>query len=243
MATIAEWRLVRALLDLIYPRHCTVCGDAVGNAGRYVCWDCRAGIDIVAAPFCECCGDPAEGRVEQRFTCSFCARQKPHFELARSAARYRKPLDTVLQSFKYRFATCLNADLLPLLAACVNTHYGHVRFDGVTDVPLHPLKERIRTYNQSRLLARGLAGIAEAGRFISCLRRVRPTPTQTGLSARARRINVKDAFEPTKREWIEGRTLLLVDDVMTTGATVNECARTLKMAGAAGVYVVTVARG
>jgi len=243
MTRVAEWPPVRALLDLVYPRHCVVCGSVAGNSGRHICWDCRADIDIVSEPYCDLCGDPAEGRIDRSFTCSFCTGHRPRFERARSAARYRAPLDTVLQSFKYRYAACLDADLVPLLAACVRTHYGDVRFDAVTYVPLHPLKERERTYNQSCLLARGLARTGAVGGLLGCLRRVRPTPTQTGLSARQRRANVRDAFEPTRREWIEGRNLLLVDDVMTTGATVNECSRVLKDAGAAGVYVTTVARG
>ncbi|MBM4142492.1 MAG: ComF family protein [Lentisphaerae bacterium] len=235
--------LLHHLLDLVYPRTCAACGREPGRGGRHVCWDCRTRMDILGGALCRVCGDPVEAETGHAFTCSSCAGHRPHFDLARSAARYRRPLNAVLQAFKYRSMACLAADLTPLLAACVGVHYGRVRFDALTYVPLHRLKERERTYNQAGLLARALSRLNGFPPVANCLRRVRPTPTQTGLSAFQRRANVRDAFRVTMPEWIRGRTVLLIDDVMTTGATVNECARVLRKAGASGVYVATVARG
>jgi len=130
-----------------------------------------------------------------------------------------------------------------LLHACVNTYYAAVQFDAVTFVPLHARRERERTYNQAQLLAKGLAACMKIQLLSNALRRVGFTRTQTDLNARQRRANVRGAFRALQPDWLEGRTILLVDDVMTTGATVGECARVLKEGEAAAVYVVTVARG
>ena len=149
----------------------------------------------------------------------------------------------VMHAFKYEHACHLAGDLGGLLAGCVSAHYAGIPFDGITYVPLHSRKGRERSYNQARLLA------VSAGRKLGlaiqhrCLRRIRGTQTQTRLSAEERKRNVRGAFKAMTPEWINGRRLLLVDDVMTTGATVNECAKVLMDAGAYSVHVVTVARG
>lgn len=237
-------RLASALLDLIFPGDCGGCGAAVDGGGVNLCWDCHARLILVEPPYCARCGDPVDGLVESDFTCSACRRAEPAFTLARSAARYRGPLCAMLQRFKYAGRAHLAADLARLALACARTHYAAVRFDAVACVPLYRSRERLRTYNQSRLLAAALGReldlpLAPRGTIL----RRRDTATQTGLNARERRSNVADAFTVGLPEWVEGRTLLLVDDVMTTGATVDACARALREAQAAGVYVVTVARG
>lgn len=236
-------QLFPTLLDLVYPRTCTVCGMEAGAGQGYICWDCMSGFDVISRPFCSVCGDPAEGVIGHEYQCSYCQRRKPGFDVARSALRYRGAVRDVLQSLKYSRQTYLVNDLLPYLSACLSSHYSRVFFDGVTFVPLYPKKERERTFNQARLLAAGLARKHDLPFLPNCLERVRYTATQTELNASARRENVRGAFAPLNRKWLDGRTLLLVDDVMTTGATVDECSRVLKEAGAAGVFVVTVARG
>lgn len=202
-----------------------------------------SGSDFVTEPFCEICGDPIEGLVEHVFHCSFCRRRRPPFDLARSAVRYRGSMRELLQAFKYGAATHLSVDLTGMLGACVDAHYSGIDFDAVTFVPLYPRRERDRTYNQARLLARGLARRLGVSVGEGCLCRIRATATQTALSAAERRSNVSGAFLARNSDWLDGRCMLLVDDVMTTGATVAECARVLREAGAAAVYVVTVARG
>lgn len=235
-------RLLQSVLDLIYPRGCAGCRRPVESAPQHICWDCRASFDIITDTFCERCGDPVDGMIEQSFQCSSCNRRRPHFERARSAARYRGPLKNALHEFKYNCAPGLRGDFVPLLEACVRTHFAQCSLDAVTFVPLFPRRERERTYNQARLLAGDLAGRLGLP-AADCLCRVRPTPTQTDLTAAQRRRNVRGAFEARNPRWVEGRSLLLVDDVMTTGATVDQCAKVLMEAGAARVYVVTVARG
>lgn len=236
-------RIAGTLLDLVYPRSCAGCGAASPSGSMHVCWDCFASFHVITEPFCEICGDPVAGRVDHDFTCGACRRKRPNFDLARSAASYRGALRTVLHGFKYERLTCVSDDLVQLLRACVATHYADRRFDAVVSVPLHVVRERERTYNQSALLAAGLARAIGVEFWRRSVRRVRATESQTTLSARERRSNVRGAFECISPAWAEGRSFLLIDDVMTTGATVNEVADVLRDAGAVNVCVATVARG
>jgi ComF family protein len=245
-ATIARRAssLFSCALDFVYPRACRGCGDTVPDAGTYLCWDCLAGVPTITMPYCSRCGDPAEGQIEHQYVCALCRRFDPPFDLARSAVRYRGIIRNVLHGFKYGDDVCVTNDLVNMLEACTRTHFSRLRFDAVVGVPLYARRERERTYNQSRLLAGGLARRLRAPLATTrCIVRRRETASQTGLNADRRRANVRGAFTARDADWLQGRTILLVDDVMTTGATVAECAGTIKDAGAAGVYVVTVARG
>jgi ComF family protein len=237
--------ILSAAIDIVYPRSCAACRSPVGTAPGLVCWDCVADFHYVTQPFCNICGDPVDGLIDQKYTCSYCVKKPPHFHRARSAVRYGGSASVLMQAFKYQDLTALTANFVPLLVACLKAHYSAVRFDAVACVPLNRAKERKRTYNQSHLLAKSLAREFQVSFLSGCLQRTRATATQTGLAAGARQRNVHGAFRvaPRYSDWIEGRTMLLVDDVMTTGATVNECARILKQAGSPAVYVITVARG
>lgn len=231
------------ILDLVYPRMCASCARPLDVDPGYMCWECLARLEIIVHPFCSKCGDPVDGMVEDRYVCSWCGDRGPAFDAARSAARYRGPLVTLIQAFKYGGMTCLSPHFVDLLCGCVRTHFPREHFEAVVSVPLHPGKERARTFNQSGILAAGLAGRLGIPVFSRGLVRVRQTETQTCLTSRQRRENVRKAFRTPAAEWVAGRRLLLVDDIMTTGATVNECSRVLMQADAASVHVVTVARG
>lgn len=175
--------------------------------------------------------------------CSWCRGSRPAFDRARSAVRFRAGVREALHRFKYGGAMHLRSELGELLQACVNVHLHDVLLDAVTCVPLHPERERRRSYNQSALLARELARRLRLPCSARLLARVRPTLSQTNLNASERRANVRGAFAVRDLDWAAGRRWLLVDDTMTTGATVCEASCVLMAAGAAAVYVVTVARG
>lgn len=231
------------LTDLLYPRRCAGCGQPVRDDPGHICWDCRASMQVITDPFCDLCGDPIEGAVDHAFVCSSCRRWPPGFNAARSAMSHRGALRKVIHELKYNRHTALGLELSEFLYHCVKTQYADRAFDVVTCVPLYPSKEKERTYNQSHILARGVAsrlGLEAAPRGLV---RVRATVSQAGLKANERRRNVQAAFAAREPGWIEGRRVLLVDDVMTTGATVSECSKALKAAHAAYVAVVTVARG
>lgn len=235
--------LVHAVLDLVWPRTCEACSRPVERAPGHLCWDCRAGLPLVQWPFCAQCGDPVEGAVTHEFRCAFCSGHAPAFVKARSAVRFRGIVPGLLHRFKYGGATHLAPDLAGWMEACVRTEYPREPFDAIAFVPLYAARQRHRTYNQAALLAHALGKRLGLPVAQGCLQRRRDTGTQTHLSARARAANVRGAFAARHPGWIDGRRFLLVDDVMTTGATLAEVAGVLKASGAASVHVVTVARG
>ena len=231
------------MLDIIYPRNCIRCGAVSPEPFRYLCWDCFADTPRVEAPFCACCGDPVAGDVQHDYICYACSRETPRFDSARSAVRYEGAVGDALRDLKYNNALWLIDDLAELLFACVSAEYPDTEFDVIAPVPLYPSRRRRRGFNQSALLAASLArrmGVLYKERSA---RRIRPTVTQTGLTASQRAANVTGAFRAGHFARLNGKRILLIDDVMTTGATVNACAGALKQGGAATVHVATVARG
>lgn len=231
--------------DLAFPRLCPLCGEVSDRRGRMVCWACFTRLPLHAAgsALCRICGAVPEGEVDGDFLCDVCRRERPAFDLARTAAPFRGGIRTMLHDFKYRGATWLRADLTDWLEGAFRAHLDAAPIDWVLPVPLHASRMRHRGYNQAALLASALArrfGLPTRG---DVLRRNRPTPTQTRLSAGARRANVLHVFTVEQPAWVRGRTILVVDDVMTTGATLDEVARSLKRAGAWRVWALAVARG
>lgn len=235
--------LVNALSDLLFPRACVGCGGPAQEIARYFCWDCLASLALIQAPFCRLCGAPVDGALDDDFICGACCADVPAFDLARAAARYQGILQVALQEFKYRGATWLSHDLSMLLLGAFQAHYASRSFDVISYVPLYAAKERERSYNQTWLLAgelsRRLPHIPQQNLLI----KQRPTPTQTHLTARQRRANVRGAFAIAAKGAVADKRILLIDDVITTGATVNECALALKKSGARSVCVLSVARG
>jgi len=216
----------------------------MGEEEGSLCWDCQADIQVVQLPFCERCGDPVAGAVTGLFECAWCRKTHPHFDWARSAVRYEGVAKACLRRFKYNSGIWLLDDLTRWLWALWQACPASVQTATVmTCVPLHPRRERERGYNQSEFLGKRLAarmGIPFQPRL---LWRKRSTDTQTHLTAAQRAHNVKGAFTVPWPSRVRGARIVLVDDVMTTGATVNECARALKAAHADSVMVLTVARG
>lgn len=230
------------LMDWVYPRQCAHCGRTA-DATRFLCWNCLAEIQYIHSPYCSCCGDPVPGRIDHEYRCAYCSRQTPHFVEARSAVRYRGPVGMSLRAIKYESATWLVPEMTRLLLACMQTHYDLLPVDAVCYVPLHAVKRRERGFNQAQLLAKALCRERSLSLCRGGLRRVLDRGSQTRLTAAEREANVAGVFTVPVPARVQGRRLLLVDDVMTTGATVNECARVLKRAGANSVHVLTVARG
>lgn len=230
-------------MDLVFPRACAGCGKAVGEEALYLCWDCLSRIPVIHPPFCSICGNPVDGVIDEVFECSSCSQERPFFDIARSAARYSGVVEALVQDFKYHRATWLTNDLASLMLTCFRTHLPREDIDAVTYIPLYPTKERERSYNQAGLLAQRIAAHFHKALYHNMVHRTRPTRSQTHLTASERTANVKNIFAVKRERALKGLSVLLVDDVMTTGATVNECARVLKGAGARKVVVLTVARG
>lgn len=237
-------KVISTLLDAVYPRSCPGCGVAMAETGLDVCWDCRARISVIAMPLCACCGEAVNGRVDHAFVCHGCTSSPPFYRRSRAAIHYNALGKRLITQFKYSQALWLERLLVELLVSCVETHYADTTYDVICPVPLHPLKRRERGFNQASLLAKAMAGRLDLPVSTSrSLIRTRMTPSQTRLTARQRLTNVMGAFEAAPAGRWAGRKVLLVDDVMTTGATVSACAKVLRDAGAEVVDVVTVARG
>lgn len=245
---IWSWsQLAEPVVDWLYPRVCPVatCGALSDRPGRYLCWNCYSKVDLVHAEdgLCEQCGFRVTGKVNHRFICSACRAMRPSFDRARAASSFSGPLREVIHQFKYQRAVWLKHDLVDFLQGCLQTYFAVEEIDVVVPVPLHPVRVRERSYNQSALLATELARRIDRRCDLHALIRTRQTETQTHLNAVSRHHNMRGAFQVVVPEWVTRRCVLLVDDVMTTGATVSACAQVLKKAGARTVWVVTVARG
>lgn len=233
---------LNTVLDLVYPRRCAACGAGLDGEPGALCWDCRVGLRTIGDPCCACCGNPLEGRADHVYTCFHCAQTLPAFDKARSAMRFDGVAADLIHQFKYHSALWLREEFVDWLAACLQVHYPDIAVDAVCPVPLYPARERERGFNQAALLASGLARRLRKPFWRSAVSRVRRTETQTHLTARQRLSNVADAFMARAGSRLSGRSVLLIDDVMTTGATTSACARALKNAGCRSVHVVTLAR-
>jgi len=237
---VRSW--ARLALDCLFPRSCAPCGAPLAaGAPSALCLACRAAIAAPSGARCARCGATA---TPPGLVCIACVRRPPAFASARALGPYRagtagaNVLARAVQALKYHGDRTLAAPLAELLAA----RYPFAPDAILVPVPLHPARLRARGFNQALLLARGLArrrGLALAPRLLA---RIRPTTEHAGLGAEARRVNVRDAFAVRPGFDLAGRSVVLVDDVLTTGATADACARALLAAGAARVDVYTVGR-
>lgn len=237
-------RLLGWLLDLLYPRDCFFCGRPAGEGG-HICTDCLERLSFHRNPSCSLCGAESALPEGPDFVCSDCLRKRPSFERAFIVARYDGALRDLIQTFKYRRGLWLLEDLTRFLVATYLARLSPLglRFDAVVPVPMQSSKRRSRGFNQAELLARGLAKQLGLPLRTRLLRRVSTgILSQTRLRREARLRNAAAAYRTAHPRHIRGKTLLLVDDVMTTGATCETCARLLRQAGAAKVYVLALAR-
>jgi ComF family protein len=233
-------------LDLLYPPRCPGCGLLGTRASRF-CAACAADIRPPASPLCSICGDPFAGSGPDHL-CHRCLTRRPAFGFARACSTYAAaevcsgPLRQALQRYKYG----PDVSLAPALAKVLTEHASMVlsvnTYDLIMPVPLHISRLRWRGFNQALLLARELARQQRVPIDPFVLERVRATAPQVELDDAARRRNVARAFRVVDPARIRGRRVLLVDDVYTTGATANECSRTLLRAGAAHVDVLVLSR-
>jgi competence protein ComFC len=229
-----------ALLALVYPNVCQLCRAAPARAGEgYVCascWTQPGGIRFITPPFCQRCGLPYEGEITQEFECGNCREMDLHFSSARAAVAARGIVLEVIHRYRYGRALWFEPFLADLLARQAVPVL-------VVPVPLHPVKRREREFNQAERLARHLSRATGIPDRKDLLWRIAPTQTQTLLSRQERAVNVSKAFRVRNREAVQGGRFILLDDVLTTGATASACAKVLQRNGAHEVCVWTVARG
>jgi ComF family protein len=234
-------RATDAALSLFYPPHCAVCGTDTSK-GVYLCPKCLAEAKRIEAPYCQKCSQPYEGNITGEFTCGDCQSRGFHFDCAISGYVARGVVRDLIHRFKYKRERYLRQALAEWAAVCLDDKRLTGRpFDAFVPVPLHPTKQREREFNQAEVIGRILAQRARAP-LVNALIRTRYTTTQTRFQRRDRMENLHGAFRVRQPDAVLNRHLILVDDVFTTGSTVEECARVLCQAGAASVRVLTVAR-
>ncbi len=218
-------------VDWVYPPYCGGCG----KFGERWCSDCQTQIERMPAEICPTCGNPFLGGT----LCERCTAEPPAFLQLRSAAIFKGSIRKAIHQLKYNRDLGLGEALSKHLIDLVD-EFGWP-LDCVTSVPLSNAHLTERGYNQSNLLARPLALIRHIPFMPQALKRIRETRTQVGLSAKEREINVRDAFW-ANANLVRNKTVVVIDDVTTTGSTIRSCASALHVAGALSVYGLTLAR-
>ena len=236
--------VLASMLALLYPQRCLGCQILIGPEETF-CPACQKFIFPIGTPLCVCCGLPFATAAGPDHLCGRCQARPPAFRQARSWALYQSgvtphPLSQAIQNFKYQRNLNVGKTLADL--GVIHFPLDNQVYDVIVPVPLHPHRLRWRGFNQSLILARALGCARHTKVDPFSLERTRPTVPQTQLTASERRANVRGAFAVVAPERLAQKQVLLVDDVYTSGATVEECAQVLCRAGAAVVDVFTLAR-
>jgi ComF family protein len=232
-------RLGGAILDLLLPPRCLRCNEAVSDQGA-LCAPCWNKIGFIGSACCDCCGLPFDLDLGPETLCALCARDRPPFSRARSALRYDEESRPLVLAFKHGD----RLQLAPALGQFMRRAGASLlaETDLIVPVPLHWTRLFARRYNQAAVLAHAVGKPSGIKVGADWLQRRRATPSQGRQSRAERKRNVAGAFAVKPGRLVAGLRVLLIDDVLTTGATAAECARELLKAGAARVDVLTLAR-
>jgi len=234
--------MLAGLLDFIWPRSCEVCGQPVDRPGRYVCSDCLNRIPFVPTNgCCRRCGRAAE-KLDGEFLCTDCQANRPSFDRVASAVSFDMDARDLLNAFKFQNHHWLRDDLVDWLEAVACARFKVCEIDLVVPMPSTLFHRLDRGYNQCDYLGRALAKRLAKPYERHAMRRTGQPKRQGGLAEADRRTNVVGTFAVRRPESVRGKTILVVDDIMTTGSTLSECAAELKRVGAVRVWCVTVAR-
>lgn len=228
---------IKGFIDFLLPPQCPICRKKVLE-NNTVCGVCFSKLTFISNTVCQKCGAPLP--YEQAKLCVHCLEKMPAYDKALSVLKYDETSKALILPFKHTDFI----EITPLLAKWMNQRGKDLisNCDCIVPVPLHFYRLLKRKYNQSALLAKELAKMNNKEYLPQCLKRCRYTKSQGHMNPKQRKKNVKNAFKITNPLSVRDRNILLIDDVMTTGATINECTKTLKKAGAKSVYVLSLAR-
>ncbi len=245
-----------SLQDALFPNKCLGCGelfqrervrqsDAVDlsqSLSLYFCESCRRKWTAVSSPLCRRCGVPFKSREGEDHFCGRCIENNGAFTMARAVGVYDQSLRTAIQTLKFKAGVQLAKPLGRMLHQTFQRYWSPGKIDLIAPIPLHRRRFRQRGFNQAYLLIARWPGAGGEKIVRDLLVRQRATPPQTGLDRRQRRINIRNAFAVRRPGQSAGKRVLLVDDVLTTGATAEACAKVLLKDGASRVDVLTLAR-
>jgi ComF family protein len=233
------WRTV----SLIYPRNCQFCAASLPETEPgVICGECLGKkVRWIEPPFCQQCALPFSGKITDTFVCGYCRDLRFHFERTVCACRAEGLVRDSIHRFKYNREMYFGPHLAEWLLHAARQWIEWREVDAIVPVPLHPRKKREREFNQAEHLANALSHAFGMPVLTGQLRRVKDTVTQTALDAGGRAANLRGAFALRQTAAVAGKRLVLVDDVFTTGATMDSCAKVLRVAGAQ--RVMAVARG
>lgn len=237
-------KYINATLDLVYPRVCYSCNKSIRDENeKYICFKCRNKIDIKNKNRCVRCGTfIGPYAANSKSGCVMCSKVKLYFDAVHSITSYEGVMRELIHRYKYDYNECLAKPLGKILVQGLKHINVLNEMDFVIPVPLYWRRKVKRGFNQSELLAKIVAKHLSLKYSKRILIRNKNTETQTHLSRDERVVNVKNAFVVNKPSLISGKSIILVDDVMTTGVTASECAHALKGNGAALVHVIALTR-
>lgn len=227
------------LLNLLLPARCLHCGTSVDEVNT-VCSACWQQMHFLSAPFCDTCSQPFDFTMPEGSECAACAQTPPQFDKARSVLVYNEHSRKLISEFKYSDRIHASKAYGKWMARAGKDILKDA--DVIIPVPLHSKRLKKRLYNQAALLAQVIAKEANITYNPIVLQRIKHRPPQAGLNKAERQKNIKGVFALKPNHTLKGKHVVLVDDVMTTAATINECCRILKEAGVASVSALTLAK-
>jgi len=230
-------KLFKFVINLIFPVYCLICKKELSyQTDTYLCDACKKSIIPITGKVCNKCGRPFINGI-----CGICREKQFYFSKARASVIYDGSVRECIHFFKYNKKTYLLNTLFEVLLLPDSLDF--LSCDFIVPVPLHWIRQYSRGFNQAELIGRKFSKRFNIKLSKTSLKRTRATPSQTGLSLKERTKNIKGAFSVRNSQKLNGKRILLVDDVMTTGATVNECSKVLLQAGVGEILVYTLARG
>ena len=237
METRVYWH---RMLEILFPRKCPVCDQIIMPKGAVICPECRRRVNLVTEPRCLKCGKQLF--CEEAEYCDGCEKKTFHYTRGLVLLNYDSVARKILTALKYH-GKCDNADYLAAeTVARLREEILGMQADCFVPVPVHPRRKRVRGFNQAELIAKRLGERMDIPVRTDVLKRIKNTLPQKELGSSARLNNLLKAFAVKNTEKLEGKTVILVDDVHTTGATLHTCAALLKAAGATEIFFVTVGR-
>ena len=233
-------RIWESILDYIFPPRCLLCSGMILNNNGF-CVDCWSKLNFITKPYCQiCCFEFSIDYGSENSICARCLEDAPYYDKARSLLRFDENSKKIIHALKY-YDRCMVAEII---AKMLINYYKElaVSADLIIPVPMHKIKRLSRLYNHAQILGVAIARLVEKKIRADILIKAKHTRPQTGLARKYRIDNLSNSIIVSNKQKIRGKKILLIDDVITTGTTVNLCAKQLKKAGAKEVVVLCIAR-